>query len=79
MDPVKFMERNLGNISCIPQNHNLMLFNQTQNHVGEDTMMLQDEMFQDFKFLNDLKDGGNGLMDDDSLFGYGITKGTPRN
>jgi len=31
MDPVKFMERNLGNISCIPQNHNLMLFNQTQN------------------------------------------------
>ena len=40
MDPVKFMERNLGNISCIPQNHNLMLFNQTQNHVGEDTMML---------------------------------------
>lgn len=29
MDPVKFMERNLGNISCIPQNHNLLLFNQT--------------------------------------------------
>ncbi len=39
-DPVKFMERNLGNISCIPQNHNLMLFNQTQNHVGEDTLLL---------------------------------------
>ena len=42
-------------------------------------MILQDEMFQDFKFLNELKDGGNALMDDDSLFGYGITKETPRN
>ena len=27
-------------------------------------------MFQDFKFLNELKETGNALMDDDSLFGY---------
>jgi hypothetical protein len=27
-------------------------------------------MFQDFKFLNDLKETGNALIDDDSLFGY---------
>lgn len=65
------MEKNLGNISCIPQNHHLMMFNQTQNHIGEDTLILQDEMFQDFKFLNDLKADDNALMDDDSLFGYG--------
>lgn len=40
---------------------------------------MQDEMFQDFKFLNDLKADGNALMDDDSLFGYDINKngGTP--
>lgn len=29
MDPIKLMEKNLGNISCIPQNHQLLLFNQT--------------------------------------------------
>ena len=33
-------------------------------------------MLEDFKFLTDLKDGENALIEDDSLFGYGITKGT---
>lgn len=57
------------------------MFNQTQNHIGEDTFILQDEMFQDFKFLNDLKADDNALMDDDSLFGYGNNNNgcTPRN
>jgi len=33
-------------------------------------------MLEDFKFLNNLKECGNAFIDDDSLFGYGITKGT---